>query len=78
MKYLFFLFFSVSMFSQNIVTGKTFSEQGYILKNVLIININTNEKTTSNNEGFFSIKAVLLQLIKIFIYLAKSLKNNLL
>ncbi|SEN10943.1 hypothetical protein SAMN05421856_1173 [Chryseobacterium taichungense] len=57
MKYLFFLFFSVSMFSQNIVTGKTFSEQGYILKNVLIININTNEKTTSNNEGFFSIKA---------------------
>ncbi|STA63135.1 MULTISPECIES: hypothetical protein [Chryseobacterium] len=58
MKYLFFLFFSVSMFSQNIVTGKTFSEQGYILKNVLIININTNEKTTSNNEGFFSIKVL--------------------
>lgn len=57
MKYLFFLFFSVSIFSQSIVTGNTFSEQGYILRNVLIINITTNEKTISNNEGFFSIKA---------------------
>lgn len=57
MKYLFFLLLSISIYAQNIVSGNTVSEQGYILQNVLVINMRTNKQSTSNNEGFFSIQA---------------------
>lgn len=57
MKYLFFLFLSISLYAQNIVSGKTVSEQGYILQNVLVINMRTNKQINSNNDGSFSIQA---------------------
>lgn len=59
MKYLFFLLSSISIYAQNIVSGNVFSEQGYILQNVLVVNMRTNMQTTSNTEGFFSIEASL-------------------
>lgn len=57
MKYLFFLLLSLSAYAQNIISGNTVSEQGYILQNVLIININNNTQVISDNQGFFKIKA---------------------
>lgn len=57
MKYLFFLLSSISLHAQNIISGNIFSEQGYILQNVLVVNMRTNRQTSSNTEGFFSIEA---------------------
>ncbi|WP_370897712.1 hypothetical protein [Chryseobacterium gossypii] len=57
MKYLFFLLLSISIYAQNIVSGNTISEQGFILQNVSVINIQTNEQVVSDNQGFFKIKA---------------------
>ncbi|KMQ62455.1 hypothetical protein ACM40_09210 [Chryseobacterium sp. BLS98] len=57
MKYLFFLLFSISIYAQNIVSGNTISEQGFILQNVSVVNIQTNEQVISDHQGFFKIKA---------------------
>lgn len=57
MKYLFFLLFSISIYSQSIISGNTVSENGYVLQNVSVFNIKTNEQTISDDKGFFRIKA---------------------
>lgn len=57
MKYLFFLLLGISISAQNVVFGNTVSEQGYILQNVIVVNIKTSEQVTSDNQGFFKIKA---------------------
>ena len=57
MKYLFFFFFSVTIYAQNMVSGNIISENGYVIQNVIIINISSGAKTSDNGEGFFKIKA---------------------
>jgi hypothetical protein len=57
MKYLFFFFFSVTIYAQNMVSGNIISENGYVIQNVTIININSGDKTSDNSGGFFKIKA---------------------
>ena len=57
MKYLIFIFFSIITYGQNIVSGNVSSENGFIIQNVLVINIKTGSKTYTNNEGSFKIKA---------------------
>lgn len=57
MKYLIFIFFSIITYGQNIVSGNVSSENGFIIQNVLVINIKTGSKTYTNNEGSFKIEA---------------------
>ncbi|GGP05758.1 hypothetical protein GCM10010992_23110 [Cloacibacterium rupense] len=52
----FFLIFTNS-YSQEYIFGKVISEQNAQIAGVLIININTDEKTYTNNEGNFMIAA---------------------
>lgn len=59
-KYLFFLIFvfPLKFFnSQNLVSGQIFNDSKVALSGVLVVNINTNEKTGSDQNGYFSIRA---------------------
>ena len=52
------LFFSVLGFSQS-VSGKVETEEGFSIGNVLVINIKTNEKANTDENGKFTISAKL-------------------
>lgn len=52
---LFFLLLSQSFTAQNIIKGKVQSEDNVSLNGVLVINMNTNDKTTTDTEGWFSL-----------------------
>ena len=52
-----FLFFSISIFSQNIIYGKVVNEINFGIPAVLVVNINTDQKTYTDLNGDFSISA---------------------
>ena len=52
-------FIASCLYGQKILSGRTMSENNRIVTSVLVININNNEKTSSNSSGEFSIKASL-------------------
>jgi hypothetical protein len=54
---LLFLFFSISIFSQNIISGKVVNEINFGIPAVLVVNINTDQKTYTDLNGDFSISA---------------------
>ena len=57
---LFFLIFLFSLkffYSQTYVSGQVFNDSKIALSGVLVVNINTNEKTVSDADGRFSIRA---------------------
>ena len=56
--YIIVLFFSVLGFSQS-VSGKVETEEGFSIGNVLVINIKTNEKANTDENGKFTISAKL-------------------
>lgn len=66
-KFLFLTFFLmfINSFSQEYILGKIVSEQNTEIANVLVININTDEKTYTNNEGNFMIAAKTNDLIRL-------------
>ncbi len=57
MKYLISLLISVISYAQNIVSGRVLSENGFGLQKVMVVNINTEKKVYSNQNGNFSIEA---------------------
>lgn len=57
MKYLIFLFFSTFIYAQNTISGNVVSESDFVLQNVIVVNVKTGNKTLTNNDGNFSIKA---------------------
>ena len=57
MKYLISLLISVISYAQNIVSGRVLSENGFGLQKVMVVNINTEKKVYSNQNGNFSIGA---------------------
>jgi hypothetical protein len=60
----FFLIF-INSYSQKYILGKVVSEQNSEIAGVLVININTDEKTYTNNEGNFMIAAKSNDLIRL-------------
>lgn len=54
---LLFLFLSISIFSQNIISGKVVNEINLGIPSVLVVNINTDQKTYTDFNGDFSIPA---------------------
>ena len=58
-KFLFFLIlcFPLILFSQTTISGNVFNENDIPLSGVLVVNINTNQKTGTNENGHFEIKA---------------------
>lgn len=54
---LLFLFISISVFSQNYISGKVVNEINLGLPNVLVINIKTDQKTFTDENGDFMIPA---------------------
>lgn len=60
----FFLIF-INSYSQKYILGKVVAEQNSEIAGVLVININTDEKTYTNNEGNFMIAAKSNDLIRL-------------
>jgi len=56
MKYFLFLLLSLNLFSQE-VSGDIVSENGFYLRNVLVVNLSNSQKTFSDEKGHFSISA---------------------
>ena len=54
---LLFLFSSISIFSQNIISSKVVNEINFGIPAVLVVNINTDQKTYTDLNGDFSISA---------------------
>ena len=54
---LLFLFLSISIFSQNIISGKVVNEINLGIPSVLVVNINTDQKSYTDFNGDFSIPA---------------------
>lgn len=57
MKFLIFIFISTISYAQNIVSGNVVSEYHTVLSNVVVVNIGTDKKVLTNNEGIFKIEA---------------------
>ena len=57
MKYLFLIFSSITIYSQNIISGRVLSDNGFVVHNVEIVNMRNGSKALSNDEGYFKIEA---------------------
>jgi hypothetical protein len=57
MKYLFLIFSSITIYSQNIISGRVLSDNGFVVYNVEIVNMRNGSKALSNDEGYFKIEA---------------------
>lgn len=57
MKFLIFIFISTISYAQNIVSGNVVSEYHTVLSNVVVVNIGTDKKVLTDNEGSFKIEA---------------------